>query len=171
MHDNTAQLAATVLIAAHCGKPAWHVCSQPSVCGAAVTVCAWLPGCLSCSGFSPLEGFISQAEYDSVVANMRMTVSRQGGRAGAGWRCAHNQARPGVCSASKCSDGDSCSEETANAASLPCRTGWWACKLSAIHRCGCCRLLLALRPVSCVLMHVYVRRRSGRPAVWAAHRA
>jgi hypothetical protein len=28
-----------------------------------------------CSGFSPLEGFMNQAEYDSVVLNMRMTVS------------------------------------------------------------------------------------------------
>jgi hypothetical protein len=27
------------------------------------------------SGFSPLEGFMNQAEYDSVVANMRTTVS------------------------------------------------------------------------------------------------
>lgn len=34
------------------------------------------------SGFSPLEGFMNQADYDSVVANMRTTVSRVGGGGG-----------------------------------------------------------------------------------------
>lgn len=37
--------------------------------------------CRFFSAFSPLEGFMNQAEYDNVVHNMRLTVSG-GGRGG-----------------------------------------------------------------------------------------
>jgi hypothetical protein len=43
-----------------------------------------VPAYASHSAFSPLDGFMNQAEYESVVANMRLTV-RAGG--GAVWRC------------------------------------------------------------------------------------